>query len=746
MGKVNRNINSNSINMFLGEVKNGKLTTDNIAKLGGYKNIAEMNRYKKDNPNLYAVMDGIKYEPQVASKNYTPLTTEEKKIVDKAIEQDKYYKKYGVLDFAKNYNVDIDRLNDEIAALDADVNKIKEIIQPELYKENLFVNEIEDTRGKKKVIVRDNKARQRYNSALEILNKYDCKSVNELDGILATKERSKNFWEQSHKLVEMSEVGDTSSDNYDPEFYEWVKIGKNLQSQNIMGEQLAPHQALNSVETVRKMYKEYIGNVEGLSQKIATNLADDSMAQIAAILQMTDKQVDLYNYYLAKEYYNEVKSGTAERYLEYLKTQYNANTAEIIQKELKNNPFFQYAYSAHAGKQRFEDNMKTLGDLFGKDVYRAETTSQKASEKIRQDVIERDGVLGKIGYDLIDTAAYQLPSILASTVSNVVIPGSGAIVGAGLNGVSAMSGAYNEAKRLGFDEKQARIYSAGIGASEAALSYTIGGISKLGGKLTGSVIDKAINGIDNGIAKFALQYGGRILSESAEEGIQEILNPIFKSMATKTNVEYWGGIDWEDVVYSALLGGLTSGVFELSESISTNIKDNKLNSNEVIDGMWEDAPNTSKYNVENAKENGIIEETRKVTLDDLTKDILKTKPPNARIPSNWIKEGGSIEIDKYGNWIYIDKFGIRVKYINGYPYYRGAGIVFQTVNIGRFANRSIDKRLADKLAPNGPCKEGHVWHHSEDGYTMEEVDGEIHRRFTHKGGISLLKGRKKYGI
>lgn len=35
-----------------------------------------------------------------------------------------------------------------------------------------------------------------------------------------------------------------------------------------------------------------------------------------------------------------------------------------------------------------------------------------------------------------------------------------------------------------------------------------------------------------------------------------------------------------------------------------------------------------------------------------------------------------------------DWFGNSIKYIDGYPDYRGAGAVFQTVNIGRFTNRS----------------------------------------------------------
>ncbi len=32
-----------------------------------------------------------------------------------------------------------------------------------------------------------------------------------------------------------------------------------------------------------------------------------------------------------------------------------------------------------------------------------------------------------------------------------------------------------------------------------------------------------------------------------------------------------------------------------------------------------------------------------------------------------------------------------------------------------------------------------VWHHKEDGKTMQEVDRTIHDRFTHKGGVSVTK-------
>ena len=577
-------------------VKNGRLSIDVPEQTFGWKNDAERARFKAEHPMEYAVTGGVKLDTNILSKNYTPLTEEEEVLLKTAREQDDYFREYGVLDFAKNYNIDAVAIQKEIDILDEEIKSAKK-------SDRLSSNLVLDVEIRKKEAAELD----------DILNKYGCNSIDELEGLLASKKQAKEFWIRSHDLAKMSEVGDETSENYDIDFEKWVNIGKNLKGQNISGEQLAPHQAVNPVETVRTMYADYIGNIEGLSQRIALNLADDSMAQIAAILQMTDKQVELYNYYLGKEYYNEVKSGTANKYLEYLKTQYNSNTADIVQKELKNTPFFQYLYSAYAGKQKFEDNINSLGDIFKKDTYRAETASQKANAQIRQDVIERDGIVGQLGYDLINTASYQLPSILASALSNVIVPGSGPIVGAGLNGISSMSGAYSEAKRTGFDDKQARVYAAGIGASEALLSYTIGGISKLGGKLSGNIISKTLDEIDNGIARFALQYGGHILSEGLEEGIQETLNPIFKALASDTSVKYWGGIDWENVAYSALLGGLSSGVFELSPSISTNLNDNKLNPDEVIEGIWEDSPNRT----ENIVEKSQLESVENLSDDDI---------------------------------------------------------------------------------------------------------------------------------
>ncbi len=60
------------------------------------------------------------------------------------------------------------------------------------------------------------------------------------------------------------------------------------------------------------------------------------------------------------------------------------------------------------------------------------------------------------------------------------------------------------------------------------------------------------------------------------------------------------------------MGGLSSGVFELSPSVSSNIKNNKLNPNEVIEGIWEDSPKRDK---------NIVEKSQLETFDNNSNDL-----------------------------------------------------------------------------------------------------------------------------
>ena len=131
---------------------------------------------------------------------------------------------------------------------------------------------------------------------------------------------------------------------------------------------------------------------------------------------------------------------------------------------------------------------------------------------------------------------------------------------------------------------------------------------------------------------------------------------------------------------------------------------NYIDPDRFVEGLWDQAPNTSKDNVEKSQlesveklsDDDIIKEPKAVTLDGLTKDVLKTKPPFSPRPQRWLKKGGEIEIDADGNWIYTNSDGISVKYVDDYPDFKSAGLVNQEADIGEFVNREVDKRKAKK--------------------------------------------------
>ncbi|WP_301560461.1 hypothetical protein [Staphylococcus epidermidis] len=82
-----------------------------------------------------------------------------------------------------------------------------------------------------------------------------------------------------------------------------------------------------------------------------------------------------------------------------------------------------------------------------------------------------------------------------------------------------------------------------------------------------------------------------------------------------------------------------------------------------------------------------------------SKNYSKEKPKNS--PNKWLKKGGEIKVDENGTWIYTNKDGIKVAFRNGYPDFKGAGLVEQEVDevdINSFDCYYTDFKKVDKLA------------------------------------------------
>ena len=144
----------------------------------------------------------------------------------------------------------------------------------------------------------------------------------------------------------------------------------------------------------------------------------------------------------------------------------------------------------------------------------------------------------------------------------------------------------------------------------------------------------------------------------------------------------------------------------------------------------------SGYNGEQGYENS---GTEYIKGSNIPQDIKKTKPLYSPNIEKWLGNGGKINIEN-GTWKYSNLEGISVTYKNGYPDFKGSGLVYQEVDIGEFRSYKDDYIRADEMAPNGSRSPINTWHHSEDGRTLQEVNRRIHEMFTHKGGMSIKGG------
>lgn len=279
---------------------------------------------------------------------------------------------------------------------------------------------------------------------------------------------------------------------------------------------------------------------------------------------MTPNEVKIYNYY-----YSTQGREKAEEYLDTIQETLNQRKGSAMFEKIEDKPFLEYMFGVEAGLDQFKSGMESL---FSSEDYIPQSATQIASGMVREDLGDvgfnlpewmGGSSIGQVGYDLTTTTSNMLPSILVSFV-----PGVGQVASPTLLGASAAGNAKAEMLRLGYSKEQANTYGILVGASEGLLQYALGGISSLGGKVSGNVISKMVSQIDNGLAKAAIKLGGNMVSEGLEEALQSILEPVFKSITTGEELE---AVNWEEVIYSGLLGMMTAGAFEGTGAVANGV-------------------------------------------------------------------------------------------------------------------------------------------------------------------------------
>lgn len=136
---------------------------------------------------------------------------------------------------------------------------------------------------------------------------------------------------------------------------------------------------------------------------------------------------------------------------------------------------------------------------------------------------------------------------------------------------------------------------------------------------------------------------------------------------------------------------------------------------------------------------------REISVDDLDKELLRSKPKNSPNPEKWIKEkGGKIFVDGNGTWTYQSADGVNVVYSDGCPDFKRAGLVEDTYDTGGFdtsgTQHTKDIHKAQTATGKGGKGSGMTWHHAPDGKTLQLVPTEYHDLFRHRGGFSIAKG------
>ncbi len=262
-------------------------------------------------------------------------------------------------------------------------------------------------------------------------------------------------------------------------------------------------------------------------------------------------EIAIYNYY-----YNTAGADRAQEYLDSIEDILVKRKAEKEFEALEGETLKEVFFGTVAGFDQFTSGIENLGAFITGDKGHISST-QHVSGMVREDLAD-DGFkilgtsVGQIGYDILSTTSNMLPSM-------VVGAATGGLGGALTLGASSVGNAYAEMRSLGYDEWQSRGYAALVGASETTLQYLLGGISKLGGKVTGNAIGKFVSSLDNSLARVAIKLGGNMLSEGLEESLQTVIEPVFKSWATGEDIE---AAKLEDILYSGLLGALSAGMLE----------------------------------------------------------------------------------------------------------------------------------------------------------------------------------------
>ena len=555
--------------------------------LRNHKN--EFKNYDELNKQFGAIrnsLTGINAEIDGVNEYYSQWETEED--YNKAVKAQEDY------DFLVSYNFEsgqkgIDYLTNELNAINATERAISKLESEKQTYELAASKGSKDASNKLEEI---NKQIDTYNDALKkAWGKYGSK--NQLEAEISKRTSQYNRAKVIQDGIKLTNDA-VAADNFEEKSqYVSTKDGNGwwdkLWSKDGLGYNDPTYEYINNIDDYRDEYEfHYVATAAN------PNSAGESDLKKQGLAFMTDEEIAIYNYYYATE-----GKEKAESYLKTIQESLNARKANKDFEKYEGNTFAETLFGVEAGIDQFKSGIANLFNT--EDDYIPPSSTQMLSSKIREDLADasipmwynfkegewEDKILGNSlgqgAYDLTTTTSNMLPSIITSYAVGVINPVAGQAVGAGLMGGSAAGNAYAEMLNLGYDKGQARLYSSMVGASEATLQYLLGGVGKLGGKLTNKAVIGIANNMDNAFARVAIKLGGNMAGEFSEEYLQEVLNPFFKNLTLGTNEDVT--LFSSEALYNGILGALSAGILEGGSTIASDVRTTNLGKNvQKIDG------------------------------------------------------------------------------------------------------------------------------------------------------------------
>ena len=573
----------------VGAVKNGRLLVDPAAQLYGFENEDERQRYIKDNPNLYAVMGGIKYDPSVLSKNYIPLTVEGKKIVAEAQEKDEYIKSIQYKLDIQDYFRAEEKRSKGISLTDREIEAETKLKW--LYGE-IGKDDVKEYIEKSKAL----------NS---VLTKFDSgEEINLSERLLLTENGGKNYTEgDAYKTIDFLAKDNpeniTAHEKYESAIKKKQRGEKlTLQEQadisNYQARNYIRQSIVNDKYTLSNNTKE---NAENLNTMSAVKLYNDAIYKKG--IDRTFAQMELYTNTGLSKYFQDT-----------------VNTANIFLTEL--------AYHSGLSDERASDVLKNI----------SKNRFEIANDAVAQNFAINDKKFSKFVQDTtVSLANNAVPMLLGG------ISGGASLVATGL---SVFGGSYSEAVEISPEAEEWRYWVyAGINtAIEVSMEKLLSGDKNIFAN-TGSDFSEAMfKALSKNIGNKILLKGIYVLSNSTgeflEESIQGLLSPILQEMIldadtvsilSKNRSEQLQSI--KNALYDGLVGfvsaGLTTGMLgsnavkskQQKETIGTYYK-------KVLNESNVDIENVAVYlkEVSSGENNALHKATEKVLRGDKSDDTV----------------------------------------------------------------------------------------------------------------------------